>query len=84
MHVAKGSKMREFYEKTPIFLNFLVYIFNVTNKEEFINGSELSKLYLYTEFKHNNFQFFQINATFHSEFILEKPRLQEIGPYFFE
>lgn len=74
--MAPGSKVRPFYEKTPFFLNFRVYVFNVTNKDEMIQGSELNvidqKLKLATLLK------------LIPLFSIEKPKLQEIGPYFFE
>lgn len=40
MNVAPGSKVRPFYEKAPFFVDFRIYIFNVTNKDEIMQGSE--------------------------------------------
>lgn len=40
VHVAKGSKLRPYYIKVPFFINFHVYLFNVTNKDDVIQGSE--------------------------------------------
>lgn len=40
MNVAPGSKLRPLYIKAPIFADFRVYMFNVTNKDEVIQGSE--------------------------------------------
>ena len=40
MNVAPGSRLRPFYEKPPFFLNFKAYVFNVTNKEEVMQGSK--------------------------------------------
>lgn len=40
MNVAKDSKVRPFYEKAPFFVNFRIYLFNVTNKNEVLQGSE--------------------------------------------
>lgn len=39
MNVAKDSKIRPFYEKAPFFVDFRIYVFNVTNKDEVIRGS---------------------------------------------
>lgn len=41
MNVAKDSKVRPFYEKAPFFIDFRIYLFNVTNKNDVIKGSEL-------------------------------------------
>lgn len=40
MNVAKNSKIRPMYEKAPFFVDFRVYLFNVTNKNEVLKGSE--------------------------------------------
>lgn len=40
MTVAPGSKVRQLYEKMPFFFNFRMYVFNVTNKDEMMQGSE--------------------------------------------
>lgn len=42
MNLAPGSRLRPFYEKQPFYLHFLAYVFNVTNKDEVIQGSELN------------------------------------------
>lgn len=42
MTLAVDSKLRPMYEKVPIFVDYLLYVFNVTNKDEFIQGRELS------------------------------------------
>lgn len=38
-NLVPGSPIRAVYEKPPFYLNFLIYVFNVTNKEEVISGS---------------------------------------------
>lgn len=40
MNVAPGSKVRPFYAKAPFFVDFRVYVFNITNKDEIMQGSE--------------------------------------------
>lgn len=40
MHLGNDSKIRPFYEKAPIYLDFRIYVFNVTNKDEVLQGSE--------------------------------------------
>lgn len=40
MNVAPGSELRPLYEKTPFFIHFRLRVFNITNKEEVIQGSE--------------------------------------------
>lgn len=40
MHLGNDSKIRPYYEKAPIYLDFRIYLFNVTNKEEVIEGGE--------------------------------------------
>lgn len=37
--MGKGSDIRPFYEKTPM-LNFRIHLFNVTNKDDVIQGSK--------------------------------------------
>lgn len=44
MNVAPGSSIRPFYEKAPIFLEFRIFVFNVTNKEEILAGGESSHI----------------------------------------
>lgn len=52
MNVATDGGLRDSFTTLPHNLGFSIYVFNVTNKEEVIQGS--------------------------------KPRLEEIGPYYFE
>lgn len=52
MNVATDGDLRDRFTTLPFTLGFSIYVFNVTNKEEVIQGS--------------------------------KPKLQEIGPYYFE
>lgn len=40
MHLGNDSKIRPFYEKAPIYIDFRIYVFNVTNKDEMLQGSE--------------------------------------------
>lgn len=60
INVATGSKLRPMYVKTPIFLNFKVYIFNVTNSEEVSEGSEYNfiKNNLESEIQDNFYLYF--------------------------
>lgn len=51
MNVSKESKVRPFYEKAPFFVDFRIYLFNITNKHEVIQGSEqFSILHYYDQF----------------------------------
>lgn len=34
-----GSELRELYVKTPFFVNFRVYLFNLTNPDDVTKGS---------------------------------------------
>lgn len=52
INVAPGSALRPLYTKVPFAIDFRVYIFNVTNKDEVTKGA--------------------------------KPKLQQVGPYYFE
>lgn len=65
INVAKGSDLRPLYEKTPFFLNFRFYIFNITNKDDFIQGSKLKEVYLIFQFVNAIFQFSQFSSRFH-------------------
>lgn len=44
VNVAPGSSLRGFYEKAPVGLDFRVIVFNVTNKDDVIRGSEFSEM----------------------------------------
>lgn len=46
MNVAPGSTLRGFYEKAPIGIDFRVIIFNVTNKDDVVRGSEFLAKFL--------------------------------------
>lgn len=35
-----GSEIREFYTKLPFPIDFKVYLFNVTNKDDVMNGAK--------------------------------------------
>lgn len=50
MNVAPDGRLRPFYEKPPFYLHFLAYVFNVTNKDEVIQGSELRYNQNYSQF----------------------------------
>lgn len=41
MHIAPDSDIRPMYEVAPFPLEFRLRLFNITNKEEVIEGSEL-------------------------------------------
>lgn len=84
MNLAPGSRLRPLYEKQPFYFHFLAYVFNVTNKDEVIQGSELNSQS--NEFLHVFFSFLWISSSNSCFFVLsqEKPKLEEIGPYFFE
>lgn len=47
-----GSEIREMWSNFPLPLDFKIYMFNVTNPEEIVQG--------------------------------QKPKLQEVGPFFYE
>lgn len=40
INVAPGTRLRGFYQKPPVYLDFKIYLFNVTNKDEVNQGSE--------------------------------------------
>lgn len=40
MHLGNDSKIRSVYEQPPMYLDFRIFVFNVTNKDEVIDGSE--------------------------------------------
>lgn len=69
------NQVRPVYEKMPFYFNFIVRIFNVTNKEDVIQGSEC--LFV------NEFSTVKIVLINFMRFV-GKPNLQEVGPYFFE
>lgn len=52
LRVTPGTMTRDLYQTVPFALHFRVFLFNVTNPDEVMNGG--------------------------------KPKLQEIGPYYFE
>lgn len=57
MNVAPGSSIRPFYEKAPIFLEFRIFVFNVTNKEEILAGGERSHIVWFSMDKLSFFSF---------------------------
>lgn len=57
--MGKGSEIRPFYEKTPM-LNFRIHMFNVTNKEDVIQGSKSVGFFQFNSFKLNRYIFFFI------------------------
>lgn len=78
-----GSRVRPIYEKPPFFFNFLIYVFNVTNKNEVIQGSKSLHLnWIQHLFQFSIVEILKIDEIF--VLFLEKPKLEEIGPYFFE
>lgn len=73
--MGKGSEARPFYEKTPM-LNFRLHLFNVTNKDEVIQGGRVVCCIFLL--------FNWIDLITYLSIYSGKPKLQEIGPYFFE
>lgn len=74
MHLGKSSKIRPFYEKAPFYIDFRIYVFNVTNKDEVLKGSE----YEIFGFLIRNY------FNYRRSYLTDKPKVKEIGPYFFE
>lgn len=66
MNVAKDSKVRPFYEKAPFFVDFRIYLFNVTNKNDVIKGSELFSLFSRKIIKFDKI-FLQMKLMFHAQ-----------------
>lgn len=62
INVAPGGDIRPMYEKVPFFLEFRVRLFNVTNKEEILEGSEwflkFRAIISLPKWKKNNFNIF--------------------------
>lgn len=44
MQMAPGSMVFELWKKPPINVYLKLYIFNITNKDEFLNGEEKLKV----------------------------------------
>lgn len=45
INVAPNSAIRPLYEKAPFFIDFRIRVFNITNKDEVIAGSECHSLH---------------------------------------
>lgn len=71
-----GSELRELYVKTPFYLNFRVYLFNLTNPDEVSEGNKKSSCFMSSSLKCIELNFVSTSGG--------KPKVQQVGPYFFE
>lgn len=76
IQLTPNSELRGLYVKVPFYIDFKLFLFNLTNPEEFAQGK--LKLVLHRDLE------YETNGWNRDVFLGGKARLEEIGPYFFE
>lgn len=52
LQLKPGSQMRPMFDKIPFYLDFKIYVFNITNPEEVLVGKRVMKVILYLPLNH--------------------------------